>query len=361
MSTAAARDSRFTWGGVLLLAVACAAERTPVRPSTPPPPPAEIIVSPTPQDFESINLNANEPTACTPDMDDNALGIRIAAPARVSLQRRVTEVGINEDHPALPICGAHHFSAKTINQFYAHSQQIALVLVDARDGRAYASSLRDWLLETVPPGRYPSPQEGQSSIGYFNANAFLFVRSLPWRPATYHVHAVLGPYRSNRVTVAVEGEPAPSAWGEDVPELPLGPGAATFELAGAPSVVAGFRGVAVSATTGPGESVTLHGTFQVDAREAEQLQVGGLHRALSLVAAQGLATQAGPLLRSELTFPEDERRAGSVRTGAFHVRISRVPAPGEEPLYLTVTLGAHLSNTVEVRRDGAQLAVQVHP
>jgi hypothetical protein len=124
--------------------------------------------------------------------------------------------------------------------------------------------------------------------------------------------------------------------------------------ADSPHVPPDFVGVAVvvSAPRAPQGPVDLIGVFQLPEAEADAID-GQPHRALAMVMTSADGSLVGTPYRDRVFFDEDVERAGGQVRGYFRMRL----IGGEEAIaagahWVSVSLGARLSNTAEIARGG---------
>lgn len=144
-------------------------------------------------DFRRIRLDSFEPSACSPSFDDEARGLRVAAPRAVRLG----------PDAAFPLCGTYRVGGRFLNRFESMANELVVVAVDARAHRPYATNL-------LTPGSTPMPSgldesapgfEAAVLTGWFNLDLFRWMEDLPRQPGRYHVFATVGELASNVVTV----------------------------------------------------------------------------------------------------------------------------------------------------------------
>lgn len=119
---------------------------------------------------------------------------------------------------------------------------------------------------------------------------------------------------------------------------------------GTPKVPAGFNGVVigVAAPAAPRGPVDLNGVFQIPAAEA--IALGGQpHRALTVVVTSAEGAILGTPFREGAFFEDDLEKSGDAVRGYFrsHLVPPDQPIP-QGPLWISVSLGEHLSNVVEL-------------
>ncbi len=117
-----------------------------------------------------------------------------------------------------------------------------------------------------------------------------------------------------------------------------------------PKAPAGLDGVVISvaAPMNPRGPVDVNGVFQIKA--AEVVAHGGQpHRALTFVVASAEGAVLGTPFRERAFFEDDLERVGDAVRGTFRLRIVPADQPVPEgPLWISVSLGEHLSNVVEL-------------
>jgi hypothetical protein len=148
----------------------------------------------TPAAFAKIELNTFDESACSPEVDEGLRGIRLAAPAQISL---------TEGAP-LPLCGTYQVGARFFNRFQCMENEIVVVAVDAERHTPYATNLLQPDFDPVPAPGFDEQDPGFDEIvlaGWFNLDLFHWLEDLPRRPARYHVFATVGDIASNVVTV----------------------------------------------------------------------------------------------------------------------------------------------------------------
>lgn len=146
-----------------------------------------------PSRFERVRWDTFEENACSPEMDEAARGLRLAAPARVTL---------GPDAP-LPVAGAYQVGARFLNRFHSMKNEITVVVVDAATHAPRSTNLLRQDHEAAPSGFDPADPDLDAIVvtGYFNLDLFRWIDDLPRSPARYHVFATLGDIVSNVVTI----------------------------------------------------------------------------------------------------------------------------------------------------------------
>ena len=151
----------------------------------------------TPSRFERVRWDTFEENACSPEMDDAARGLRLAAPTRVTL---------GPDAP-LPVAGAYQVDARFLNRFRSMKNEITVVVVDAVTHAPRSTNLLRKDHDAAPTGFDPADPDLDSIVvtGYFNLDLFNWIDDLPRAKARYHVFATVGDVVSNVVTIEVAG------------------------------------------------------------------------------------------------------------------------------------------------------------
>ena len=146
-----------------------------------------------PSRFERVRWEMFEENDCSPEMDDAARGLRLAAPSRVTL---------GPDAP-LPIAGVYQVGARFLNRFHAMASEITVVVVDAATHVPRSTNLLREGFEPTPSGFDPTDPDLDNTVvtGHFNLDLFRWIDDLPRAPARYHVFATVGDVVSNVVTI----------------------------------------------------------------------------------------------------------------------------------------------------------------
>lgn len=154
-------------------------------------------------------LGSGDPCACTPELEPDERGIRIAAPARVAATGELV----------LPICAVARFDYAERDTMPANLwQEMVAVAVDLEANRCYTAGLGE---PSPPPGGdpvMPEPGEapdgggddddvpdisGSGSITQYRTFDLVPVLELPAGPATYHVFLLYRTHASNGVRIEV--------------------------------------------------------------------------------------------------------------------------------------------------------------
>jgi hypothetical protein len=148
-----------------------------------------------PEAFSHIPLNNYVGGACSPQLDEDFLGLRIAAPETV----------FTGPDMVFPVCGSYRFAAAFWNRFECLRFEMAVVAVDARTHLPRITNLR--YRDFTAANRKFNPAETgfdeKTAAGSFNADLLFYREDFPRTPATYHVFALIGDQRSNVLTVKV--------------------------------------------------------------------------------------------------------------------------------------------------------------
>lgn len=147
-------------------------------------------------DFDSIELGDHSANACTPDIPEDFVGIRIAAPDKV-------RAGEN----SFAICGTYRFPAEYVGSFESIHGAIVLVAVDADRHVPFTCSIA--IPSGMPPRTVQPPVDPDWMADHFirrymNVDLLRFMEDLPRRTARYYVYALIEDNVSNVVTVAYE-------------------------------------------------------------------------------------------------------------------------------------------------------------
>jgi hypothetical protein len=119
---------------------------------------------------------------------------------------------------------------------------------------------------------------------------------------------------------------------------------------GTPKAPAGLDGLVVglAVPAAPRGPVDLNGVFQITADEAAALG-GQPHRGLTLVVTSVEGAIVGTPYREQAFFEDDLEAAGDAVRGYFRFRLVPPDKPlPQGPLWISVSLGEHLSNVVEL-------------
>ena len=159
--------------------------------------------------FDKVALDTFDPSAGSPKVEDDFVGLRIAMPARVSAGRL----------DRLPLCGVWAFAGDVLAKYPASIEDSLVFL--ARNVQSHETATGNFRIHEDPatpeelkaaeePAAAPSPQGAPPRIapaavtarGYFNFNL-----GRPWkvpaRPGRWQVTLVLHDVRSNTVEFEV--------------------------------------------------------------------------------------------------------------------------------------------------------------
>jgi hypothetical protein len=144
---------------------------------------------------------------CTPQIEEG-VGLAINAPREVTFSKGPE---LDPDDAQFIVCGASNFLYDSMGMGARFADNVTFVAVDARTQEARSASNEPNVPNRVdPPGDLPRPEtdHSQTNIGeVFRVNLARIMR-LPAVDSEYMVHAALGPYRSNSLTVKVVRRPA---------------------------------------------------------------------------------------------------------------------------------------------------------
>jgi hypothetical protein len=148
-----------------------------------------------PETFAGIPMNNYVDGPCSPVLDVDFLGIRIAAPETVLL----------DGDMVLPVCGSYRFKAGFWNRFDCLGFEMALVAVNAATHIPLITNLR--YMDFVPDtGKFDETEDGfgeTTAAGWFNADLCFYLPDFPKSPAAYHIFALIGGEKSNVVTLRI--------------------------------------------------------------------------------------------------------------------------------------------------------------
>ena len=149
----------------------------------------------TPSRFERVRWNTFEENACSPELDEAARGLRLAAPERVT----------SGPDAVLPVAGVYQVGARFLNRFHSMRNEITVVAVDAATHAPRSTNLLEEGFDAEPSGFDPADPDLDDIVitGYFNLDLFRWIEGLPRAPGRYHVFATVGDVVSNVVTIEV--------------------------------------------------------------------------------------------------------------------------------------------------------------
>lgn len=181
-----------------LAAAGCAAERAGGSSKAGGPPEDGPIPEGQTMDFNAVVLGDHSQNPCTPEIADEFLGIRINAPERVVA---------NQD--SFAICGTYRFPADYIYGFADVHDAIVLVAVDAERHTPFACNFAEPVGAIPGEGPPPGPEDpawmkNHRIRKYFNVDLLSYMETLPMRPATYWVYALIEGHVSNVCKVRFE-------------------------------------------------------------------------------------------------------------------------------------------------------------
>ncbi len=148
-------------------------------------------------DFFNIEINVKKETACSPVVDENFRGIRIAAPERIEL---------NEDVPFV-LCGTMQLDRRYEFLFNSVTNEWTIVIENVKEKKVWSCNL-------LRPGFKPSRKNPNMTIddihpeevatSFFNIDLFSYIPDMPRLAGEYIIYATLGDYTSNSVIVKLE-------------------------------------------------------------------------------------------------------------------------------------------------------------
>ncbi len=148
-------------------------------------------------DFFNIEINVKKRTACSPVVDDDFRGIKIAAPERIEL---------NEDVPFV-LCGTMKLNRRYEFLFRSVVNEWTIVIENF-------SAKKVWSCNLLKPGYKPPPKNPRVTIdrihpeevatSWFNIDLFRYIPDMPHLPGEYVIYSTLGDYTSNSVIVKLE-------------------------------------------------------------------------------------------------------------------------------------------------------------
>lgn len=151
--------------------------------------------------------------ACSPEIDDDEFrGIVLAAPQTVRFTAGEFDPITGAFAPVI-VCGTYVFGFTEMGLDGDFVESIVLVAVDEERRETFSGTMSAVENELVEPSVFdttdlePEDFAGDVITGYFNPN-LATVLGLPERAADYVVYALLGPYESNRVRIAVREDGA---------------------------------------------------------------------------------------------------------------------------------------------------------
>jgi hypothetical protein len=168
------------------------------------------------EDFKRVTYPTYDESACSPAAPADWRGVAIRLPRRVQLPLD-GPLTLQPEAAWLPICGLIRLTTRQIDALGIDPiKGTVLVFVDRATGAPVSFNLKPDKPEappdpTLPPDievldRPPPARPGADPAWsqYFNVDGLMFHGDFPRRSARYHVHAMLGSYRSNTVEIEVE-------------------------------------------------------------------------------------------------------------------------------------------------------------
>lgn len=165
---------------------------------------------PTDEAFDKVDWGSGDENECTPQVDEDFRGFRIAAPRRVVIGPSRRERGTGAPGRLL-ICGVYQVDGLFLRRYGAPPEEGTLIATSVETHQVYSASMNP---HTEAPMRTPPniPDLPSDEVvakrvgkGYFNENALMYL-NLPMETGTYDLHVTLGPTTSNVVRVKVELE-----------------------------------------------------------------------------------------------------------------------------------------------------------
>jgi hypothetical protein len=159
--------------------------------------------------FDKVELGTYDPSAATPKVADDFTGIRIAMPAKVSV----------DDLARVPLCGVWTFDGKTMGTFPRIEDSLVYLARNVSSNETATGNFRIHKdpvtaddVKPDPASRPAAPPSGDEPEaltasdatvrGYFNYNLGRFW-TVPERPGKWRVHLVLHGVQSNEVEFEV--------------------------------------------------------------------------------------------------------------------------------------------------------------
>lgn len=170
---------------------------------------ANSNASPDDAAFDEIDEHSFESNACSPEIEDpDWRGIALNAPSLVKYTPGA-EGPLDLAFARALLCGYAHFDYTTLGLQGAFLESILFVATNTETNDVYTGKLE--IVENAIPDDFDdeddSPEDlAALSIGeYFNIN-IAAVAQLPEGSAEYKIHATLGEFRSNVITMRIEAE-----------------------------------------------------------------------------------------------------------------------------------------------------------
>ncbi len=159
--------------------------------------------------FDAIAEHSFESNACSPEIEDpDWRGIALNAP-RVVKYAPGSQGPLDLAFARAIICGYAHFDYLTLDLRGAFLESILFVATHTETHEVYTGKLEIVAnaIPDEPDDEEDSPEDlaGLSIGEYFNINIAAVV-GLPEGSAEYKIHATLGEFRSNVVTMRIEAE-----------------------------------------------------------------------------------------------------------------------------------------------------------
>jgi hypothetical protein len=168
----------------------------------------------TPPGFARVptgTLVATELSPLPPEDDLDFRGLLLAAPEEVTFTPGGYDV-LSGEFTRVPVCGTYQLAYGELDLDGRFVFEVLIVAVDAETQEVFSGRM--------DPGSAARPQPTLKELGltreamrevvvtgHFNPN-LVSILDLPQRPATYLVHAALGPYTSRVVRIRVRHEEA---------------------------------------------------------------------------------------------------------------------------------------------------------
>jgi len=316
----------------------------------------EATMKTDPASFESIEINTFGESSCSPEMQEKQRGILITAPEKVEFSTEAV----------LPVCGTYQVSGKFLNEFYSMPNEITLIAIDMETHQSYSGNLLEKGFTPAEGSKFEGSDEELNEIGlasWFNIDLYRYLGDLPSRKTTFSIYATIGEVQSNVVQVKMIGKPSPPSafFRADPGEVDRIVEHLTFDrMAESPLLELGFSGLIIrpfKIATKKGEiSYWINGAYSIPREEGDRIEKGPLQRALVVVATSGMLNATHNLLGDRILMPDDERVEAGIRRGYFNFKLPGVEEYRGDTLYITVSLGAWISNTIIFSKDGLVLS-----
>ncbi len=152
--------------------------------------------------FENIEPSNYSKNQCTPRIEEDFIGIRLAAPEVVRYVPGKRDRITGAFGRAI-LCGIYRLELVLLAQTDGFDKTATLIAIDTKTHVPYSAKMvhdHPEIPNPNPPQFTPEMLTGIFETGYFNINMLDFLK-LPEQPATYNVFVTFLQFKSNVLTV----------------------------------------------------------------------------------------------------------------------------------------------------------------